>query len=133
MNSPIRGRASKVQQLPVEIKEQLDAWLRDPRVSQLEILNQVNCALAEAGLHTEQISRSGLSRYALAMESVGARIRQAREVSQQWIAKLGEAPEGEVSHILIEVVRTLAFDTALNASMAALLWSPSSSVIWQPA
>lgn len=115
-----RGKPSKVDRLPSEIKGELDEMLRDGRLTQREILEIVNETIAEAGLSDEQqLSIAGVCRYATKMESVGARIRQAREVSQQWINKLGAEPKGEVSQILIEVVRTLAFDAALDASSGA--------------
>lgn len=114
---PSRGRLSKVNLLPGDIKEQLDAMLRDGRLQQQEILDVINHAIAKAGLPTEaKLSRTGLNRYSMRMEAVGSRIRQAREVSQQWIAKMGTAPEGEVSRILVETIRTLAFETVLSAS-----------------
>lgn len=115
--TPTRGRRSKIDLLPGDIKDQLNTMLRDGRLQQQEILDLVNSAIDAAGLPDDaKLSRTGLNRYSTRMEAVGNRIRQAREISQQWIATLGNAPEGEVSRILLETVRTLAFETALKAS-----------------
>jgi hypothetical protein len=114
---PTRGRRSKVHLLPDEIKQQLDAMLRDGRLQQQEILDVINQTIGKAGLPTDaKLSRTGLNRYSTRMEAVGNRIRQAREVSQQWIARLGTEPEGDVSRILVEMIRTLAFELTMNAS-----------------
>ena len=109
-----RGRRSKIQLLPPDVKGQLDALLRDGRMTQQDILREVNALAKEIGV--EPISSSGLNRYATRMESVGARIREAREVSEVWVSKLGTEPTGEVSKILLETVKTIAFDSVMKFS-----------------
>lgn len=117
MAKTTRGRRSKVDLLPEDIKRELNAMLRDGRLQQQEILDLVNAQIEEAGLDEQaKISRSGLNRYASRMEEVGARIRQAREVAEVWTAKLGEAPSTEVGKLLQEVVRTMAFETGMSMS-----------------
>lgn len=112
-----RGRASKVDLLPDEIRSALHAMLRDKRHTQTDIREAVNELIDEHGLPDElKLSRSGLNRYASNMEQVGSRIREAREVSKQWVAKLGAEPEGDVSRVLVEMVRTLAFDSVIKMS-----------------
>lgn len=109
-----RGRRSHIQQLPAEVKTELDALLRDGRMTQQDILREVNALVAAHG--APPISRSGLNRYATRMEQVGARIREAREVAEVWVAKLGTEPTGEVSQILLETVKTIAFDSVMKFS-----------------
>lgn len=112
-----RGRRSKIDLLPEEIKAELNAMLRDGRLQQQEILDLVNAQIEEAGLTEKaKLSRSGLNRYATRMEEVGAKIRQAREVAEVWTAKLGDAPTSEVGKLLQEVVRTMAFETGMAMS-----------------
>ncbi len=112
-----RGKPSKVNQLPDAIKSKLDQLLRDGRLTQTAILNKINKMIEEAELaQDEQLSKSGLNRYSSKMQEIGSRIAQARAVSEQWVAKLGDKPSGDVSKILIEMVRTLAFDSVLDAS-----------------
>lgn len=112
-----RGRASKVDLLPDEIRSALHAMLRDKRHTQTDIRAAVNQLIDDYGLPSDlKLSRSGLNRYASTMETVGSRIREAREVSKQWVAKLGTEPEGDVSRVLVEMVRTLAFDSVIKMS-----------------
>lgn len=112
-----RGRASKVDLLPDEIRSALHAMLRDKRHTQTDIRAAVNQLIDDYGLPGDlKLSRSGLNRYASTMETVGSRIREAREVSKQWVAKLGTEPEGDVSRVLVEMVRTLAFDSVIKMS-----------------
>ena len=120
-----RGRRSKIQLLPEDVKQQLDAMLRDGRLQQQDILDLINQRIAHAGLPDDQkLSRSGLNRYASRMEEVGARIRQAREVAEVWTAKLGTAPTSDVGKLLQDMVRTLAFDTSMAMSEAGTPLEP---------
>lgn len=106
---PTRGRMSRVQQLPDDIRERLDALLRSG-VSQRAILDQLAPLLTEAG--EKPLSRSSLNRYATRMESVGRRLREAKEAANAWTAKFGE-PRTDLEGHVIELVRTLSFETAM--------------------
>jgi len=115
-----RGKPSKVHQLPETIKAKLDELLRDGKLTQSAILEKVNALIEDAGLNnSDKLSKSGINRYSTTMQTVGQRIAEARAVSEQWVAKLGDKPSGDVSKILIEMVRTLAFDSVLDASNSA--------------
>lgn len=108
-----RGRRSKVDLLPSEIKDQLNVMLRDGRLEQQEILDIVNKKIDNAGLEVSaKLSRSGLNRYAARMEQIGSRIREMREVSEVWVSKLGNEPTSDVGKLLQEAVRTLASETS---------------------
>ncbi len=106
-----RGRRSKIDLLPEDIKRELNTMLRDGRLQQIEILDIVNAKIEKHG--GETLSKSGLNRYTTRMAEVGAKIRQAREVAEVWTAKLGDAPTSEVGKLLQEVVRTMAFETGM--------------------
>ncbi|MFQ1022777.1 DUF3486 family protein [Avibacterium paragallinarum] len=111
-----RGRASKVDLLPPNIKTQLTMMLRDKQFSQQEILAEINDLIANCGLPDEmQLSKTGLNRYASRMEQMGAKIRQAREMAEVWTKQLGEAPQSDVGKLLMEAVKTMAFDLTINA------------------
>ena len=115
MKKENRGRASKIDKLPAEIKSQLALMLRDKKYSQQAILKEINQLIKEAGLKEEaQLSRSGLNRYATKMEQVGAEIRQAREVAKIWSQRLGEEPESDIGKLVIEVIKQMAFKTTLK-------------------
>lgn len=101
-----RGRPSKIDTLPDHIKEQLNVMLREG-YTQVAILNHVNSQLEDVGEDT--ISSSSLNRYATKMESVGKEIREVREIADVWVARIGTKPSGDVSKILIEMMRTNLF------------------------
>ena len=105
---------AKVKALPADILERLQALLRDPRVTQLEATAQINAILAAQG--AEPVSKSAVNRYAVQMNTVGAKLAQSREIADMWIGRLGNEPAGKVGALLGEVVRNLAFDAALELS-----------------
>ncbi|KFB90835.1 hypothetical protein GTGU_04799, partial [Trabulsiella guamensis ATCC 49490] len=59
---------------------------------------------------------AGLNRYASRMEQFGAKIRASREMAEIWAAKLGSAPTSDVGKLLLEFVKTLAFETSMSLS-----------------
>ena len=112
-----RGRASKVDLLPPNIKTQLAMMLRDKQFSQAEILDEINELIRDCGLpETALLSRTGLNRYASRMEKMGAKIRESREMAELWAKQFGEAPQSDVGKLLMEAVKTIAFDKALIAN-----------------
>ncbi len=112
-----RGKPSKIDLLPEQIKSALDALLRDKNLTQTAILEKVNKLIADAGLsEDEQLSKSGLNRYSTQMETIGADIRQAREMAEIWVGKLGAKPTGEVTQLLLEMLKTQQFRLLINAN-----------------
>jgi len=109
------GRRSSITRLDPELKRTLDELLRDGRLTQRQITEHLNALLAERGAET-RVSKSAVNRYAMRMESLGAKLRQQREIAEMWIGKLGAQPAGQVGHLLNEFVRGLAFDTAMSLS-----------------
>ena len=93
---------SSIKSLPPALLEQLQGWLRDPAITQTEATERLNAVL--------------VNRYALQMQEIGAKIQQSREIADMWVAKFGNAPQGKVGILLNEVVRNLAFNTALQLS-----------------
>lgn len=105
---------SSVNRLPADILAQLQALLRDPRVSQLAATQQINAILADQG--EPPLSKSAVNRYAVKMDKIGAKLTQSRAIAEMWIGKLGNEPAGQVGKLLNEVVRNLAFDAAMQLS-----------------
>lgn len=106
-------RKSSIRSLPPDKLEKLQELLRDPRWDQLEIVSEINTLLEQDG-HEERITKSSLNRYKLSMDRVGERMQQSREIAEMWIAKLGAQPQGQVGHLLNEMMRTLSFDLMLH-------------------
>jgi hypothetical protein len=108
------AKASTIKTLPPDILEQLQALLRDPRVTQLDATAKINAILTEQG--QEPVSKSAVNRYALRMAEVGSKLQQSREIASMWIGKLGSEPQGEVGKLLNEITRNLAFDAVMQLS-----------------
>ncbi|NVK42127.1 MAG: DUF3486 family protein [Oceanospirillaceae bacterium] len=106
-------RPSSIEQLPKDILEKLQALLRDPRVNQLEVTQQINDLLEVEG-HEERVSKSAVNRYSMKMDKVGEKLKQSREMAEMWIARLGAQPQGQLGHLVNEMLRTMAFDLSLN-------------------
>lgn len=120
-----RGRASKIDLLPAEIRSQLAMMLRDKAHTQQQIRDIINALIEDYGLGDEyKISRTGLNRYASKMENMGAKIRASREMAEVWTKQLGEAPESDVGKLLLEFVKTLAFETSMSMSESEKEISP---------
>ncbi len=105
-----RGRASKVDLLPENIRNQLHAMLREKSITQQEILESINELIEDVGLPDDlKLSRSGLNRYATQVEKVGASLRQMREATAALTAQLGDKPTGEVTKLILEMGRGQLF------------------------
>ena len=110
-------KPSTIEILPPEIKTQLQAWLQDPRITQLEATERANALLELAG-HPERVTKSAVNRYAVRMEEVGAKLRQSREVAQMYIAQVGAAPQGQSGLLINEMLRSMAFEVSLKMQEA---------------
>jgi len=109
------GQKSTIDLLPPEVRDKLNELLRSPAYTQKQVRDILNVFLVEIGeepVMTERI----VNRYAAKMDKVGARLKQSRAVADLWIGKLGSEPQGQVGQLLNEVVRNLAFDTAIKLS-----------------
>lgn len=112
---PTRGRPSKIDLLPEPIRDALHQMLRDKRYTQEQIREAVNELIDDHALPEEmRVSRTGLNRYASRMESIGSRIRQSREMADIWVTKFGETPTTDIGKLLMEFVKTLAFETSMK-------------------
>jgi len=109
------SRPSSIETLPPEILEKLQALLRDPRVSQLEVTSKINAILEDTGLE-ERVSKSSVNRYAVKMDKVGEKLKQSREIAEMWIARLGNQPQGKTGQLINELIRTMTFDVAMQAA-----------------
>jgi len=107
------ARQSTVEKLPQDILEQLQALLRDPRITQMEATALINEVLERTQVGIE-VSKSAVNRYARKMEKVGAKLRESREVAKMYIDRFGEDQSGEVGKLVNEMIRTMVFDIILK-------------------
>ena len=108
-----------IERLPENVRRELHGWLRDPGISQKEARERTNALLEELG-SPQRVSRSSLSRYDLQMRFAGENLSQSREVAEAWIAKIGSAPDGKLGHLVIEMLRSVAFDLTLRLQQGDL-------------
>ena len=106
-------KPSTIDILPPEIKAELQKWLQDPRITQLEATERANALLALAG-DPQRVTKSAVNRYAVRMEEVGTKLRQSREVAQMYIAQVGAAPQGQTGLLINEMLRSMAFEMSLK-------------------
>jgi Bacteriophage Mu, Gp27 len=111
-----RGKPSKIDLLPSAIKSKLDELLRNNKMQQKDILKEVNLLIADAGLDKSKLSASGLCRYSTQFETAGAEIRAMRETTEMWINKFGSMPTGDVTQLLMEMLRSQYFKLMMKAN-----------------
>lgn len=124
------GGPSTIARLPDDVREALQAWLRDPGITQAEATERANALLCQLGLG-ERVSKSAVNRYDLRMRAAGERLQQAREVAETWVGRLGAAPQGQLGHLVNEVLRTLTFDVSLKLGDSPLTPDTLPAVIAQ--
>ena len=107
-----KNRKSRIKLLPKAIKAELDKLLREDRMTQADMLKQINALCEKHG--EKKVSQSSLSRYQKSAERMMAKNKQFRELSAIWVQKLGDEPESDVGKMLQQVVLTLAADVGFK-------------------
>lgn len=97
------GRRSSIEQLPKELAELCHRLIREGRTIH-EITDALN------GLDAE-VSKSAVGRYVKGAREQMAHYREAQAVAGQWVSQLSENPGGDVSALLAEMLKTVAFRT----------------------
>lgn len=98
------GRKSAVARMDPQIREAVDAAIREGRATIADIV----AIIREMG---GVASRSAVGRYMQRAEEQMQKFREAQEVARVWIGKLQADPEGDVGRLLAEMLRTMAFQT----------------------
>lgn len=100
------GRTSVFSQLPQEVLADVDRLIRAGRTIQ-----QIRDHLAELDI---EISNGAAGRYVKNARAIQRRYREAQEIAGQWVGKITEEPRGDVSLLLAEMLKTVAFTTLDN-------------------
>lgn len=110
------SRPSKIDQLPPEALQYLNDLLRQNGMTRTRAHELLEEYLTDTlGMAEDDTpSRHSVNRYAQRMDKVGERLRQSREVAEMWIGKVGAAPQGQLGHLVNEILRTLAFDMSMS-------------------
>jgi hypothetical protein len=95
-------KTSTIAKLDPVIKAEVDKAIREGRATIEDIVALIQKMGAQA-------SKSAVGRYAVNAKKQMETYRQAQEVSKVWIQQIGDAPEGDVGRLVVELVRMLAF------------------------
>lgn len=110
MDKPTRGRVKKSDMLPDSIRKPLLGMLREKRLTQVQIREEINRLIEEAGLpDSAKLSSAGISRLASENEAVARDLRDLREQSKAMVAELGDKPTGDTTALILEMTRSLLF------------------------
>ena len=105
-------KPSSIDRLPPDVRKALEAWLRDPALTQAEATSRVNALLEDLDLGELRLSRHAVHRHDRRMQAAVERALQTRQIAKAWTAKFGSAPDVPADHLVIEILRALAFDLA---------------------
>lgn len=107
---PTRGRVKKVDLLPDSIRKPLLEMLREKRFTQVQVREEINRLIEEAGLPDEmKLSRGAVWRLASENEEVARDLRDLREQTKAMVAELGDKPTGDTTTLILEMTRSLLF------------------------
>ncbi|EAQ9178902.1 DUF3486 family protein [Salmonella enterica] len=117
MDKPTRGRVKKVDLLPDSIRKPLLEMLREKRMTQVQIREEINRLILEAGLPEEaQLSSAAISREAARNEAIARNLRELRECHRSMMAELGDKPTGGTTALILEMSRALMYRRLRAAS-----------------
>ncbi|ELS2206438.1 DUF3486 family protein [Salmonella enterica] len=110
MDKPTRGRVKKADLLPDSIRNPLLEMLREKRFTQVQVREEINRLIEEAGLPDEmKLSRGAVWRLASENEEVARDLRDLREQTKAMVAELGDKPTGDTTALILEMTRSLLF------------------------
>lgn len=110
MDKPTRGRVKKADLLPDSIRKPLLDMLREKRFTQVQVREEINRLIEEAGLPDEmKLSRGAVWRLASENEEVARDLRDLREQTKAMVAELGDKPTGDTTTLILEMTRSLLF------------------------
>lgn len=106
-----RRAKSTIARLPDAVRVRIEQLLKEDRHTLDELIGVLR---AEFPTEQQLPSRSALGRYSQRFEEIGARMRESREVAKVWVDRLGSEPQGDIAKLVMELLRTLAFDATLE-------------------
>ena len=99
------GQKSTIDRLPKDLREKLIKMLQDPAVTQLKVVGAIN----ESAGYTV-LSKSALNRYANRMRRIAEKRRQAQEIAETYLEKIGADNSNKLGKVVNEIIRLTAFD-----------------------
>lgn len=108
------GVKSAIDLLPEQARNKIDKLLQTPAFTQQQVADVMNAFLVEIDEEPVMTKRI-VNRYAARFKEVMAKKRESSEVVKQWVAQVGEIPDGDFGRAIVEIVRTLSFEMSLMA------------------
>ena len=101
------GRKSQVDLLPDELRIKLIELLKNPATTQIDIAKEINIRAGE-----ELLTKSSVNRYASRMPRQIEKARQAREVAEAYMERMGEDKNrrNQMGKVVNEQIRLMSFD-----------------------
>ena len=99
------GQKNTVDRLPKDLREKLIKMLQDPAVTQLKVVGAINEAAGYSIL-----SKSALNRYAIRMRRIAEKRKQAQEIAETYLEKIGADNRNKLGKVVNEIIRLTAFD-----------------------
>lgn len=103
------GQKSSIDRLQPELRQKLIELLQNPAVTQLEVVDLINSAAGE-----QVVSKSSVNRYKLRMDKFAAKTKEAREVAETYIEKVGADSRNKMGKLANEQLRIMVFDLLLE-------------------
>lgn len=97
------GRRSSLERMPPELQDVYHRLLR-AGCTIMEITDKLNELDAD-------VSKSAVGRAVKGARAQMRQYREAQEVAGQWVNQLNEQPQGDVSALLTEMLKTVAYST----------------------
>jgi DNA-directed RNA polymerase specialized sigma54-like protein len=97
-------KPSSIRKLPKQIRETVDAAIREGRASIDDIVDMIKGMGAD-------VSRSAVGRYRKKAEEQFQEFREAQEMAKVWATKATEEPEGDVGILVGQLLRVVALQT----------------------
>lgn len=112
-----RGRLSSVEQLPEHAEAAVARALEllaERKLTQVQILDDLNAELAALAPPVAAISASAFNRFSLRFSAQARRLREAREAAAAIAERMEDMPEGDVGLMVGETIKALLNDLMLD-------------------
>ncbi len=103
------GRKSSIERLPKPIRDRVGALIRDNRLTLDEIVDELRVKFGAAP------SRSAIGRHKQTLDKALSKQREMTAISEVWVREFKDAPEGKMGRMVLELLRTVAMQSALHA------------------
>lgn len=103
------GRKSSIERLPKPVRDTVAKLIRDNRLTLDEIVDKLRGEFGEAP------SRSAVHRYKQTLDEALSKQREMDGIAEVWVREVKDQPQGKMGRMVLELLRTVAMQSALNA------------------